>query len=118
MKNFVKPGKNMTFTAPSGGVVSGVPVLIGALLVFPVASAAAGQKFAGEAEGVFEVTKVGSQAWTEGQVIFWNNTDKVFTSASATGRFAVGVAAEAVGSGAGATLGKVRLDGKALTAVA
>lgn len=118
MRNGIQDGKAMTFTAPSGGVVSGTPVLIGALLVVPVTTNAEGERFAGETEGVIQHTKVGSQAWTEGQKIFWDNTNKRFTNASATGLFPCGVAAEAVSNAAGNTLGKVRLDGVTLTAVA
>lgn len=118
MKNGIHTGQVMTFTAPSGGVVSGSPVLIGALLVVPVTSNAVGEKFAGETQGVISFTKVGSQAWTEGQVIYWDNTNKRFTNASATGLFPCGVAAEAVSNAAGNTIGKVRLDGVSLTAVA
>jgi predicted RecA/RadA family phage recombinase len=117
VKNYIKDGKNMTFTAPSGGVTAGVPVKIGALLVIPVASALQGELFAGETQGVFSVTKVGSQAWTEGVAVFWDNGNNRFTTTSATGLFLAGVAAEAVGDAAGATTGKVRLDGVALVAV-
>lgn len=115
MKNYVKDGKNMTYTAPAGGVVSGVPVLIGALLVVPVASAAEGEQFAGEVNGVFQHTKVSAQAWTEGQKIFWDNTNKRFTNASASGLFPCGVAGAAAANPS--ATGQVRLDGIALTAV-
>lgn len=103
----------MTFTAPSGGVVSGAPVLIGALLVVPLATVAEASKFAGETTGVFTVVKPGSQAWTEGAVLYWDNTAKKVTTV-ATDNYRCGVAAEAVGSGAGLTTGKVRLDGISL----
>lgn len=110
MKNGISTGKVMTFTAPSGGVVSGTPVLIGALLVVPVATVAETVKFAGETEGVISFTKPGSQAWTEGAIIYWDNSAKKFTTTAAS-NFRCGVAAEAVGAGAGLTTGKVRLDG-------
>ncbi len=115
MKNGISHGKVMTYTAPAGGVVSGTPVLIGALLVVPVTTNPAGEKFAGETEGVISFTKVNAQAWTEGQLIFWDNTNKRFTNVSASGLFAVGVAAEAAANPS--AVGKVRLDGVALTAV-
>lgn len=117
MKNFVQDGKNMDFTAPSGGVTSGVPVKIGGVLVVPVTDADQGDKFAGEVEGVFEFTKVGSQAWTAGDVVYWDNGNNRFTKTSATGLFRAGVAAEDVASGAGDTKGAVRLDGISLVAV-
>lgn len=116
MKNYVKDGKNMTFTAPSGGVVSGAPVLIGVLLVVPLTTALEGEQFAGEVNGVIQGTKVSAQAWTEGQLIFWDNTNKRFTTASATGLYACGVAGAAAANPS--ATGTVRLDGIALTAVA
>lgn len=116
MKNGIHTGKVMTYTAPSGGVTSGTPVLIGALLVVPVTSNLEGEKFAGETEGVISFTKVSAQAWTEGQVIYWDNTNKRFTSASASGLFPIGVAAEAAANPT--AIGKVRLNGVSVTAVA
>lgn len=112
MKNYINKGERMTFTAPAGGVVSGVPVLIGSLLVVPIATVAAGSKFAGQTVGYVSYTKTGTQAWTEGQKIYWDNTNKVFTNVVGS-NILVGVAGEAVGAGAGETLGKVRLDGVA-----
>lgn len=116
MKNGISHGKVMTYTAPTGGVISGTPVLIGALLVVPVTTNAQTEKFAGETEGVISFTKVSAQAWTEGQKIYWDNTNKRFTNASASGLFPVGVAAEAAANPS--AVGKVRLDGVSLTAVA
>ncbi len=110
MKNYVQHGDNVTFTAPSGGVTSGVPVLIGDLLVVPVASADEGDDFAGQITGVYDVTKVGSQAWTEGATVYWDDGNSRFTT-TASGSYKAGVAVGAVGSGAGETAGVVRFDG-------
>lgn len=108
--NYLKSDDNMEFTAPGGGVTKWVPVMIGQLLVIPVVTAAATVRFIGLARGVFTVTKVGSQAWTEGQVVYWDAGNLRFTTAG-SGNFQAGVAVEAVGSGASATTGVVRLDG-------
>lgn len=116
MKNFIQNGKALDFVAPSGGVTSGVPVKIGGMLVIPLADADQGDKFAGEVEGVFEVTKVGSQAWATGDVVFWDNGNARFTKTDAPGLFRAGVAANVVASGAGDTKGHVRLDGVSLVA--
>lgn len=116
MKNFKQNGDALDFTAPSGGVTSGVPVKIGGLLVFPVADADEGDKFAGQVVGVIEATKVGSQAWAVGDVVYWDNANTRFTKTSATGLFRAGVAANVVASGAGDTKGWVRLDGVSLVA--
>lgn len=112
MKNFIKPGKTMTFTAPAGGVVSGSAYIIGALLVIANNTVAAGLPFEGETEGVFSLPKAGTQAWTEGQAVYWDNTAKVFSSAATAGFYRAGVAAAAVAGGAGDTTGQVRLTGE------
>lgn len=107
MKNFISPGKTMTFTAPAGGVTSGTPVLIGSLLVIPVASAAAGALFEGETEGVFTLAKTAGATWAEGQVLYWDSATSSFTTAtSATARRAGAAAAAAQNAD---TSGKVRL---------
>lgn len=109
MNNYVKPGKMMTFTAPSGGVTSGEGVLIGALLVVAASDAAVGQPFEGMTEGVFSLPKATGAAWTEGQLLYWDTANKnVVTAQSATAR-RVGCAAAAAGSAD--TTGQVRLTG-------
>lgn len=110
MNNFKQPGDSIEFTAPSGGVTSGTPVLIGQLLVIPAVTAAQTIKFVGKTTGVFTVTKVGSQAWVEGAIVYWDAGNSRFTTVAA-GNFRAGVATVAVGSGAGETTGVVRLDG-------
>jgi predicted RecA/RadA family phage recombinase len=108
MKNFLQPGDTLTLTAPSGGVVSGTPYLIGGLLVVALSTVAETLPFEGVRRGVFSFTKVGSQAWSEGDKVYWDNTNKYFTKTAADNTFA-GYAVEAVGSGGGATTGKVLL---------
>lgn len=110
MKNYVSEGENVTLVAPSGGVTSGVPVLIGGLLVVPSVTADEGDSFAGATKGIFTVTKVGSQAWAAGDIVYWDDSNDRFTK-TASGSYKAGVAVAAVGSGAGETTGTVRLDG-------
>lgn len=112
---FIQPGLVLTLTAPTGGVTSGVPLLIGALLVIPRETVAQGLLFDGDLGGVHALTKVGSQAWTEGQKIYWDAGNSRCTNVVA-GQF-IGVAVAAVGSGAGETTGLVRLNGIADRAV-
>ncbi len=59
--------------------------------------------------GVFDLTKVGSQAWTVGAKVYWDDTNKRTTSV-ATSNTLIGVATEAVAGGAGDTIGRVRLN--------
>jgi predicted RecA/RadA family phage recombinase len=60
--------------------------------------------------GVIEIDKVGSQAWSAGDKVCWDNTARRATSV-ATDNTAVGVAVLPVGAGAEATIGRVRLNG-------
>ncbi len=59
--------------------------------------------------GVFDINKVGSQAWTVGTKVYWDDTNKRCTTV-ATDNTLIGVAVEAVASGAGDTIGRVRLN--------
>jgi predicted RecA/RadA family phage recombinase len=110
MINFVQPGDVIEFTAPSGGVVAGVPKQIGQCVVVPAITAAQTLKFNGCITGVFDLPKIGSQAWTEGAVVFWDEANDRCTTAGA-GNIQLGICVKAVGSGAGETTGRVRLDG-------
>jgi predicted RecA/RadA family phage recombinase len=49
------------------------------------------------------------QAWTVGAKVYWDDTNKRCTTV-ATDNTPVGVAVEAVASGAGDTIGRVRLN--------
>lgn len=108
MKNSRSEGDVLTLVAPSGGVVSGVPVLIGGLLVVPQASAAVGELFAGEVRGVLELSKVSAQAWSQLVKLYWDDTAKLVTTVTGSNTV-IGVAA-AVADNPSAT-GLVRLDG-------
>jgi predicted RecA/RadA family phage recombinase len=114
--NYVGEGDCFTFTAPTGGVTKGLPVLIANTLVIPTETVAQTLPFRGKFTGVWDCAKVGSQAWNEGDIIYWDNSAKVFTKTS-TSNFRAGFAVLAVGSGAGETVGRVRLNGIAITAV-
>ncbi len=63
-----------------------------------------------ETEGEFNLTKVGSQAWSVGDKIYWDNSARVCTSDSAAGML-IGVATVAAGAGAGVTTGTLKLCG-------
>lgn len=107
MKNFVQPGVNLTLAAPYARA-SGEAAMIGS--IFGVASndVAVGVDCAFVTEGVFDLAKAPSQAWTVGLKVYWDATNKYLTS-TASGNTLVGVAVTAVGSGAGETTGRVKL---------
>jgi|ERR1043166_3661586 predicted RecA/RadA family phage recombinase len=111
MKTFSQPGDVLEFTAPATVTVD-EPVVIGNVLVVPTVSAASGDRFNGLVRGVIIATKVGSQAWAEGAIVYYDEDNTRFTTVAA-GHHQAGFAVGAVGSGAGETTGTVSLDGLA-----
>lgn len=109
-RTFVQPGDVLTFTAPTGGVTAGTPVLIGGQFVIPLTSAVATAAFEGMVTGVHRTTKTASQGWALGQRVFWDLANARADSDPNVGPF-IGVAAVAVGTGAGETTGQVKLNG-------
>lgn len=88
------PGEFLEFTAPTGGVTKDVGVKIGDLLVIAQSTQLVNEKFIGQRTGVIEHAKLSAQAWTEGQQVNWDDTNKRFTTVT-TGNFKAGVAARA-----------------------
>lgn len=106
--NFNQPGCVLEFTAPTGGVVDGTPILIGSLVVIPLVTAAQTVRFNGAVDGVWTVPKTAGAAWVEGQVLYWDSTAGSFATAqSATARRA---GAATVAAASGDTTGVVRLQ--------
>jgi predicted RecA/RadA family phage recombinase len=113
MKNFVQPGDIVTVAAPAN-VVAGQLFRVGLLAGVAVTDALNTAPVNMAIDGVFDVTKAGSQAWTVGQAIYGvGTTTLVATTATTTGNILLGVAAAAVGSGAGETIGRIILNGSA-----
>lgn len=112
MRNFIAPGSRVTITAGSD-IQSGDGVLQGALFGVAGADIASGDEGEIMVEGVFELPKAGSQAWTVGARVYWDNGNSRCTTA-ASGNTLIGVAYDAVGSGADETSGRVRLNGAAV----
>jgi len=109
MKNYVQPGNTITLTAPYA-VASSDGLLVGSIFGIASGTAALGESVETVLTGVFDITKVGSQAWTAGARVYWDDTNKRATNV-ATSNTLMGVATEAVAGGAGDTIGRVRLNG-------
>jgi predicted RecA/RadA family phage recombinase len=109
MRNYIQPGHAVTLLAPYD-VVSGDGLLVGS--IFGVAShdASTGAEIEAQLTGVVEITKVGTQAWTAGARVYWDDTNKRATNV-ATDNTLIGVAVLAVGAGAEEVVGRVRLNG-------
>lgn len=99
MRNFIQPGEMLDAVAPSGGVTAGVPVKIGTALLIPSKSAAEGASFAGAHQGCFEVPAATGQAWAANAfpLVYWDDTNKVFTT-TASGNTKAGIAIAAKAS--------------------
>ena len=108
MKNFVQPGNTITLTAPYA-VASGEGLLVGSIFGVAAGSAASGDPVEAALVGIFDITKIGSQAWTVGAKVYWDDTNKRCTTVS-TDNTLIGAAVAAVASGAGDTIGRVRLN--------
>lgn len=106
-KNFVQPGNSLDIAAPSGGVVSGTPYLIGAIVLVAQSTVAAGVVASFATGGVWKVDKATGQAWTVGALIYWDNTAKNFTT-TASGNTKAGFVAAVAASGD--TTGVVKLN--------
>ena len=109
MKNYVQPGNTITLTAPYA-VTSGDGLLVGSIFGIAAGDAANAETVEVALVGVFDLKKVASQAWSVGDKVYWDDTNKRCTNV-ATGNTLIGVAIEAVAGGAGDTIGRVRLNG-------
>jgi len=100
METFIEPGETLSLTAPTGspgGVVRGQPYLIGSLLVIATHDADASDTLAAQAKGVYRGSKVATEAWTEAQVVRWDDTARLFTEVVGSPENPiVGIAAAAV----------------------
>lgn len=109
MKNFIAVGNVITVVA-SAAITSGQGILVGTMFGVAARDAASGAEVELNLTGVFDLPKAGSQSWAVGARVYWDDTAKVCTTASA-GNTLIGVATIPVGGGAAATTGRVRLNG-------
>lgn len=101
MRNFIQPGKVLTMTAPSGGVVSGGFVKIGAIFGVAAVTAAVGQSFELSTGEVYELPKTSAEAWAIGDVIYATSAGIMTTVSSGNTKVGVAVAVAANPSGSG-----------------
>jgi len=107
MKNYITDGKTLSLLAPYA-VTSGSGLLVGS--IFGVASndAANGADVEAVTAGVFTLAKNSAEAWTVGELIYWDDTNKVVTATSTSHKL-IGVAT-AIAANPSST-GNVRLNG-------
>src|SRR5262245_31229773 len=107
MKNFVQNGNIVTLTAPYART-SGQGLLVGSIFGVAQTDAASGAAVESVVEGVVDLTKVSAQAWTAGNLIYWDDTAKNATTVSTSNKL-VGVAIAAAANPS--STGRVRLNG-------
>lgn len=98
MRNYRHPGEVLTFTAPSGGVVSGNGYLIGNTFVVAAIDAAVGTKFTGQTKGVVNLPKLSTDVVAEGVSLYWDSGNARLT-VTATNNTYAGTAEGAAGNG-------------------
>ena len=90
-RNYIQPGRVLTVPAPTGGVLSGAPVLIGTLFGVAQHDAVEGADLEILTEEVVELPKAAPLAIGIGDRLFWNAGDGVLDK-TATAQLCVGVA--------------------------
>ena len=108
MQNFIQKGDTLTVTAPTGGVVSGQGLLVGAVFGVATDTAGAGASVGLLTEGVVELPKASAAVFAVGAKVSWDNNN-ARSDVPASGRYPIGAASEGAANG-DATV-RVRLDG-------
>ncbi len=109
MKNFVQEAKVVKLTAPSA-LLSGGVVEVGSLVGIAVADAQAGEQVSVLLEGAVSLTRNPADAFSEGDVVYWDSgAGHVTTSSGAGANTRLGASLETLAAGAGSIV--VRLDG-------
>lgn len=109
MNSYLQAGETMSLLAPYDRL-SGQGAQIGSLFGVAVSDVLSGVEGQFLTCGVFSLAKTSAQAWTEGQKLYWDNSNKRLDSDGTVGML-VGVAA-AVADNPSST-GSVRLNGGA-----
>ncbi|WP_287804151.1 DUF2190 family protein [Diaphorobacter sp.] len=113
MKNFVQQGNTITVAAAAAAVAAGQVVVIGALVGVAATTAAIGESYVANLDGVYEVPKAAGAAWTQGQPLMWDASASAFAAVGtpATGDVtAAGITAHAAAASAD-TVALVRFAG-------
>jgi predicted RecA/RadA family phage recombinase len=101
MKNYLREGTTIPTVAPSGGVVSGAPFLIGAIVGVAAVDADEGADLEAHIEGVFTLPKASADVIGQGDTLYFDAAAGEFTTDDDTGNNPkVAVAFRAAGGGA------------------
>ncbi len=92
--NFIQPGNVLPLVAPYD-VAAGAGFKVGQIFAVAAAAALNGKPVEGQRVGVFQLNKQTPEAWSQGALIYWDDTAKECTT-TATGNLLIGAATEAV----------------------
>jgi len=106
-KTYVQDGDILTLAAPYS-VTPGGGAKIGSIIGIALDTTASGATGDFAVEGVFIVPKNSAEAWTVGVLLYWDDTNKVFTITS-SGNTKAGVATVAAANPS--STGYCRLNG-------
>jgi len=81
-KNQIQHGGVLSLVAPSGGVLSGVPLIIGVLFCVPIHDADEDELFEGETRGVWEFAKVSADTPAQGAAAYFDVSEGLVTTTS------------------------------------
>lgn len=112
MKNFIQPGEVVELVAPYT-VVSGAGTLVGAIFGVAKSDVTSGNVGEYATRGVYTLAKTTGAAWTQGELLYWDDSGKKCTVTS-SGNHLIGTAIAAASSGA--AVGNVLLNGNAVAA--
>ena len=99
MKNFIQDGETITLAAPAD-VVSGGVVVVGSIVGVASVTALSGADVEVQTEGVFELTKVTTDAIVQGDKVYWDSGVGKLTKTPGTGsKPLVGYAINAAANG-------------------
>ena len=94
MKTMLSSGERVNVTTPAGGLTSGLGALIGAMFGIPMNTTVQGDPNVLVRVGEYNQPKATGEAWTQGQVLYWDNTNKRLTT-TASANTKVGLASSA-----------------------
>lgn len=114
MKNYIGPGDTIELTAPDEtddvAVESGEGLVNGSIFGVATCKIEPGESGPCKVDGVFDLAKAPSQAWTLGVRVYWDAENKRATTTASSHKL-IGVATKAVAGGAGDIVGRVKLTG-------
>jgi predicted RecA/RadA family phage recombinase len=100
MKTQINQGKAIEVTTPGGGYISGQVVKVGSLIGISSNTYVSGDTAVIWLLGTHFIAKTTGQAWTAGALLYWDNTNSLFTTTASGNTLAGYVYADAASADA------------------